>query len=401
MKMWHFYCPNIIYGEDAIDFVEKIKGERCFIVTDKIIEELGYLKILTDKLDKFGKKYSVFADVIPDPHEEDVIKGKDKCIEYNPDLIIALGGGSVIDSAKGIWAIYEYPEYTLDDINPFNDQLYDFANKAKFIAIPTTSGTGSEVTWAAIISRFQDNAWRKMSLPHMSLVPTYAIVDPIFPMGMPPKLTVNTAFDALAHAIEGYISSWRNEFCNALGLKAIELIFKYLPIVYKDANNKEGRDLLHQAATMAGLAFSNSQVHLGHAMGHSLGAIFSSPHGEAVGLFLRYVTQYLLNSPVEPNESIEVYSNIAKKLGWAKWSDDPKKAAYVVVEKINELQKEVDFVTNLKDLGIKREDFDSNLGKLISLCYQDPSSVMAPRTPNKEEFTKLYTYAYEGKDIDF
>ena len=159
--MWHFYCPNIIYGEDAIDFIEKIKGERCFIVTDKTIEDLGYLKILTDKLDKFGKNYSVFADVVPDPHEEDVmkgkeecikyapdcvlaakssrssvfadvipdphekdvIKGKDKCIEYNPDLIIALGGGSVIDSAKGIWAIYEYPEYTLDDINPFNDQF--------------------------------------------------------------------------------------------------------------------------------------------------------------------------------------------------------------------------------------------------------------------------------------
>jgi len=399
--MWHFYCPNIIYGESALNFIENLKGERCFIVTDKIIEKLGYLKILTDKLDKYKKEYSVFSEVVPDPHEEDVIKGKMKCNEYQPDLIIALGGGSVIDSAKCIWALYEYPEYTLDDISPFSAQLYEFAKKAKLIAIPTTSGTGSEVTWAAIISRFQNNAWRKMSLPHMSLVPTFAIVDPIFPEGMPQKLTVDTAFDALAHAIEGYISSWRNEFSNALGLKAIELIFKYLPIVYNDGSNKEARDFMHQAATMAGLAFSNSQVHLGHAMGHSFSAIFPTHHGQAVGLFLRYVTQYCLNIPSEPNVCIGIYSNIAKKLGWAKWDDEPKIAAYIVVEKIDELQKQMDFTTNIKDLGVSREDFNKNLDNLIGLCYQDPSSAMAPRTPNMAEFAKLFNYAYEGKDIDF
>ena len=297
--------------------------------------------------------------------------------------------------------MYEYPDFTLDNIDPFSDQLYDFANKAKFIAIPTTSGTGSETTWAIVISRFEQNVWRKASLSHTSLVPTYAIVDPVFTLGMPPELTKLTGFDALAHSMEAYISMWRNEFSNALGLKAIELIFKYLPTAYNDGNNKEARDYMHQAATMAGLAFGNSQAHLAHAMGHSWAAIFHTTHGQAVGLFLRYITQYCLNAPGETNESIKMYSLLAKKLGWAKWSDDPKKAAYVVVEKINELQKEVDFITNLKDLGIKREDFDSNLGKLISLCYQDPSSVMAPRTPNKEEFTKLYTYAYEGKDIDF
>ena len=399
--MWHFYSPNIIYGEDSLNFLENIKGKKCFIVSDKVIEDLGYIKIVTDKLDKIGKAYSVFTDVIPDPHEEDVMKGKEQCIKYAPDLIIALGGGSVMDTAKGIWAMYEYPDYTLDNINPFSDQLYDFANKAKLVAIPTTSGTGSEVTWAAIISRFENEVWRKMSLPHMSLVPTFAIVDPIFPIGMPQKLTVNTAFDALAHAVEGYVSSWRNEFSNALGLKAIELIFKYLPIAYKDGNNIVARDFMHQASTMAGLTFSNSQCHLGHAMGHSLGGVFPIHHGQAVGLFLRYITQYCLNNPVEPNDSIEVYSNIAKKLGWAKWEDNPKDAAYRVLEKIEELQKEVNFVTNLKDLGITREEFDQNLSKMISLCYQDPSSAMGPRTPNKEEFTNLYKYAYEGKDIDF
>ncbi|MCK4285065.1 MAG: iron-containing alcohol dehydrogenase [Candidatus Lokiarchaeota archaeon] len=399
--MWHFYSPNIIYGEGALNFIENLKGEKCFIVTDKIIEELGYLKILTDKLDTYKKKYSIFTEVVPDPHEEDVLKGKKRCNEYEPDLLIALGGGSVIDSAKCIWAMYEYPEYQIDNINPFDAQLYDFANKAKLIAIPTTSGTGSEATWAAIISRLQDNAWRKMSLPHMSLVPTFAILDPIFPEGMPQKLTVNTAFDALAHAMEGYISSWRNEFSNALAVKAIELIFKYLPIVYNEGSNKEARDFLHQAATMAGLAFSNSQIHLGHAMGHSFSAIFPIPHGQIVGLFIKYITQYCLNNPIEPNEAIEIYSDIAKKLGWAKWEDKPKKAAYCVIEKIKELQDQTKFITNIKDLGIDREKFNKNLDQMIGLCYQDPSSVMAPRTPNMEEFAKLYNYAYEGKDVDF
>ena len=399
--MWHFYSPNIIYGEDALEYIEKIKGIKCFIVTDKNLEELGYLKILTDKLNKFSKNFITFTDVVPDPHEEDIIKGKAKCNEYGPDLIIALGGGSVIDSAKAIWAMYEYPEYTLDDINAFNDNLYDFANKAKMIAIPTTSGTGAETTWALVISRFENGVWRKIGTNHASLVPTYAIVDPIFPKGMPQKLTVNTAFDALAQAIEGYSSSWRNEFSDAIGLKTIELIFKYLPVVFEDENNLKARDFLHQAASMSGLAYGNSQVHLAHTMGHSWAAVFHTHHGQAVGLFLPYIIQFCLNASGETNDAIRFCSDMAKKLGWAKWEDDEKKAAFIVCERIREFQKEVDFISNLKDLGVEKEDFEKNLEKLVSLCFQDVCGVMAPRTPTKEEFIKLYTYAYDGKNVDF
>jgi len=399
--MWQFLCPSIIYGEDALNFLEKLKGKKCFIVTDKVIEELGYLKVLTDKLDKFGKIYTAFTDVVPDPHEEDVLEGKKQCIDYSPDLIIALGGGSVIDSAKAIWALYEYPEYVYDDIFPFNDQLYDFANKSKMIAIPTTSGTGAEATWAIVISKLQQGLWRKAATNHTSLVPTYAIIDPIFPKGMPQKLTINTAFDALAQAMESYISSWRNEFSSAFGLKAIELIFKYLPIVYKDGDNMEARDYLHQAATMSGLAYGNSQVHIGHSMGHSWSTVFHTHHGQSVGIFLPYVTQYCLNAPGETNDSIVLNSDLAKKLGWAKWNDDDKKAAYIVIEKIKELQKKVEFISNLKDLGVSREDFEKNIDKLLSLCYQDACVTMAPRTPTKTDFIEIFTYAYEGKNIDF
>ena len=399
--MWYFFSPGIIYGEDAIDFLQNITGEKCFIVTDKILDELGYVKILTDKLENFGKKYEIFKDVRPDPTEEGVLKAKEKCISYAPDLIIALGGGSVMDTAKAAWALYEYPDFNVDDLHPFNMELYNLGKKAKMIAIPTTSGTGAETTWAVVISRYEEEVWKKLEQAHKGLIPTYAIVDPIFPAGMPPELTRDTAFDTLAHSVEGLVSVWRNEFSDALCIKAVELVFKYLPIAYKDGKNIEARDFLHQAATIAGLGFGNGQAHMGHSMGHSWGAVFHTPHGRVVGLFLPYVTQYCLNNPDENDKTIEILGRSAKKLGWANWNEDNKKAAFKIIEKIKGLMKEVKLPTSLKDLGITKEDFDSNLDMLVNLCFQSSSSVMSPRSPNAEDYRKIFTHAYEGKDIDF
>ncbi len=399
--MWYFYSPNIIYGEDSLDFIQNIKGNKCFIVTDKNIEKLGYLKILTEKLEKFGKKFQVFNEVIPDPREQGVLKAREQCNFYSPDLIIALGGGSVIDTGKTTWVLYEFPELNIDDIHLFRSDLYETGKKAKFIAIPTTSGTGSEATNGTIISRLEDDIWKKFIYAHRGITPTYAIVDPIFPKGMPPNLTVDTAFDALSHAIEGMVSNWKNEFSNAMGLKAIELIFKYLPIVYKDGKNLEARDYLHQAATMAGLAFSNSQVHIGHGMGHSWGAVFHTHHGKTVGILLPYISQFCLNNPDKDDETLEIYSKIAKQLGWTKWDEDNKKAAFKAVDKIKELQKTVDFPAKLQDLGVSRTDFENNIDMLVACCFQDATSVMTPRSITDEYYRKIYYYAYEGKDIDF
>ena len=399
--MWFFFGPKIIYGEDALDFVENISGEKCFIFTDKVLEDLGFLKILTDKLDKFGKNYTVFNDILPDPREEGVLKATELCKKYEPELIIALGGGSVMDTAKTVWCLYEFPELVLDDIHAFRADLYDMGKKAKMIAIPTTSGTGAETTYVTVISRYEDEIWKKFLYLHRGLIPTYAIVDPIFPAGMPPRLTADTAFDALSHSIEALGTIWRNELSTALATKAIEIIFEYLPIAYKDGNNKEARDKLHLAATVAGLAFGNANVHIGHTLGHSFGSMYHVPHGRSVGIVLKYVTQFIMNNPQDREEVLAVYSKLAKQLGWVNWKENDEKAAYVVIEKVEQLQKEVDFPTSLKETGVSKEDFENNLEELVNLCYQDASSVLAPRSPSSEEFKQIYRYCFEGKNIDF
>ncbi|MFX1304500.1 MAG: iron-containing alcohol dehydrogenase [Promethearchaeota archaeon] len=399
--MWFFYSPNVIFGEDSLNFLENISGSRCFIVTDKGIEEVGLLRILTEKLDKYQRKYMIFNEVVPDPHEEDVMKGKEECIKYAPDLIIAIGGGSVIDTAKAIWCLYEFPEYTIDNIQINSTELFEMGKKAKMIAITTNSGTGAETTNVAVISRYEDNVWKKVFCMNKGLVPTYAIVDPIFTRNMPPNITTSSAFDALAHSVECLVSLWGNEFSNALALKAIELIFKYLPLAYKNGENKKARDMMHQAATISGLAFGNAQVMLAHTLGHIFGSLFHVPHGIACGISLPYAVQYILNDPNESSEGVKIYSKLAKQLGWAKWDEDDKKAAYKVVHNIKELQKKVNFPSSLKETGVSKNDFEENFKTLIMLCFQEATSVLVPRIPNKAEFEKLFTYAYEGKDVDF
>ncbi|MEJ2249360.1 MAG: iron-containing alcohol dehydrogenase [Candidatus Lokiarchaeota archaeon] len=393
--MWFFFSPKIIYGEDAIDYIEHIAGKKCFIVTDKIIEDLGFLKILTDKLKEYNKEWTVFNEVEPDPKEESIIKGKEKCLEYEPDIIFGLGGGSVMDVAKSIWAIYEYPQYDLDSFYPFNEDLYNLGNKAKMVAIPTTSGTGAETTWAVVISRYEDDVWKKYEQAHKGLIPMYAIVDPIFPAGMPPKLTIATGFDALAHSLEAVVSKWRNEFSDAMCLKAVEMIFQFLPLAEKNGDNMEARDKMHQAATMAGLGFGNSQAHLGHTMGHVWGALFHVTHGICVGICLPYITQFCLNDTDENNETREILSKFAKQLGWAKWDENDMRAAEIVIEKVKELQKQVGFPTTLAETGVSREQMDQNMETLINLCFQSSSSVMSPRSANAEAFKKFLIFLYE------
>jgi len=399
--MWFYFGTNVAYGEEALNFLENIPFSKTFIVTDKVLVDLGVVKILTDRLDQIGKKYEIFTEVQPDPHEEDIMKGKEACIAYAPDLIIGVGGGSVIDSAKAIWGMYEYPEFTIDDFHPFNPDLYNLAKKAKMLAIPTTSGTGAEATWAIVVSRLDKGIWIKLEQAHKGIVPNYSILDPVFVASMPKNLTAATGFDALAHSLESITSGWKNDYSDAMALKAVELIFKYLPIAYEDGKNMEARDMMHQAANIAGLSFGNSQAHIGHALGHCLGAVFHTAHGNAVGLFLPYILQYNMNDPDEANETIPILGKFAKQLGLAKWADDDKEAAKLVINEVKELQKKVDLPMKLEDVGISKEDFDKQVDTIVDLCLQSGCTTMSPRVPGVDDFKKILQYAYEGKDIDF
>ncbi|MBD3353458.1 MAG: iron-containing alcohol dehydrogenase [Candidatus Lokiarchaeota archaeon] len=399
--MWYFYSPTIVFGPDSLDFLENIKGNKIFIVTDPDLVKLKLVDIVTDKLKELSKQYMIFSEVEPDPHEDTIIKGAEKCKEYAPDLIIGFGGGSSMDTAKSIWAFYENdrPDFGVDDFHPFQD--LNLGRKAKMIAIPTTAGTGAETTWAVVITRIKEDGTNiKLEQVNKELIPTYAIVDPVFTKGLPPKLTAATGFDAVAHILEGLISSWKNDFSDALGIRAFDLIQKYLPRAYKDGSDEEAREHMSNAATMAGLCFGNSQVILGHSLGHVLGATFHVPHGLAVGLFLPYVLQYCLNDP-ENDEAKEILGRASKMVGLADWSDSDGAASKKLIQGVKDLQKQVDFPQAIKEIGISKEDFEAKLDFMGEMCLESGAGVMSPRSADSTMYKKLYQYAYDGKDVDF
>ncbi|WP_371806801.1 iron-containing alcohol dehydrogenase [Candidatus Lokiarchaeum ossiferum] len=395
-----FVSPKTVYfGEDALDQFESIKGQKCFIVTDKILVKLGIVKILTDKLQEFEKSWEIFDGVEPDPHEDTILKAKELCAKFEPDLIIGLGGGSSLDAAKAVWFLYEHDDFGIDDLNPFED--LHMGIKAKCVAIPTTSGTGAEATWAVIVTRTdEDGLQSKLEQAHFDVLPTYAIVDPIFTTNLPQSLTVATGFDALAHSCEGLVSEWKNDLADGMCLHAISLVKQYLPMVVEDGKNQLAREKMANAATIAGLGFGNSQVTIGHSLGHSLGAVFHITHGISVGVVLPYILQFYLNNSDDDSATI-ILGLAAKKTGIAQWDDDNKQAAHKLIEYIVSLQKQLNFPSKLSECGITREQLDSQMGRLVDLTNESASITMSPRDASDDEIQKLLEYVFEGTMIDF
>lgn len=394
--MWYFYSPIVVFGEDSLDYLETIEGKTCFIVTDNTIKELGLLDILTNVLQNAGKEWHIFCEVEPDPREETIYKAAEHCKKYAPDLIIGLGGGSVIDAAKGVWVLYEHPEFNnIDEIHPFQD--LKTGTKSRLVAIPTTSGTGAETTWAVVITREKNGTPVKLEQGNKKVIPTYAIVDPIFTEKMPPLLTAGTGFDVLGHSIECLISTWQNEFSDGLALQAIRLVFEYLPKAVKEGSNLKAREKMHNAATMAGLAFGNAQVTFGHTIAHVLGAVFHVPHGKAVGMSLPYAMEYC----VADAKSAQKMGWAAKSVGAAQWTDKDTKAAQKLIKNVKLLQKKTGIPQSLQEVGIGKKDLQNNMDTLIGLCLESASTVMTPRDIGTTEFKKIFEYMYRGDSIDF
>jgi alcohol dehydrogenase class IV len=387
--MWEITVPRIIAaGEGALEYLKRVEGHRALIVTGKTVKKMGFADKVKGYLMDAGIESEVF-EVEPEPSVETVIRGAGVARNLGPDLIIGLGGGSNIDAAKAIWTLYERPDLEAGSINPFTK--LGLRKKARLIGIPTTSGSGSEVTWATVITSPAEE--RKMELANKELVPDIAIVDPELPRAMPRKLAAETGLDALTHAIEAYVNTLGNDFSDALAIKAIQLVFEYLRRSYGNPADNEAKSKMHIAATLAGMAFSNSDVAIVHALGHVAGGVLKVPHARAMGIILPYSIEY------NAKAAMKKYSEIATAIGIEAKTD--KEAVEKLVKTLRQLQRELEEPGSLKEAGIPREEFEKKLGDLASKAMKSVVLRGNPRTLNLEEARRLYTYIYDGKRIDF
>ena len=387
--MWYFVSPEIVFGEDALSRLDDLDAHRALIVCGKTVSRMGFVDIVKGHLNRPGIECQVFGEIEPEPTIATVMKGANKAQEYLPDLIIGLGGGSSIDAAKAIWVIYERPDIQLQGITPF--ESLGLRKKARLVAIPTTSGTGSEANSNLVIS--DESEQRKLGLANREIYPDIAIVDHIFTSGMPPQLVADSGMDAMTHAIEGYTSQCRNHFSDGLCLKAIQLVFSYLLRSYHNRDDQEAREKMHIAASIAGLGFGNSMLGIAHGMGHSLGSVFHVPHGRAVGMFLPYTVEF------NGTCTDYLYSEIAGVLKLR--AANETEAVVNLAEAIRRLAKDLKQPLTIQELGIPYTDFIDSLPTLVSNADTDTSTVMSARIPTSNEFEKLFRYAYAGKNIDF
>jgi alcohol dehydrogenase class IV len=387
--MWFFISPHIVYGEGALDYLDELEGRRALVVTDATMVRLGLVDRVRSHLDLAGIEVHVFAEVEPEPSVQTVLAGAAVAREVEPDWIIGLGGGSPMDAAKAIWVLYERPDIEPAEISPLID--LGLRRKARMIAIPTTSGTGSEATWGIVLTDTEEQ--RKMGLGNRENAPDIAIVDPEMAAGMPPGLTADTGLDALTHAVEGYTCTWHTDLTDGLCLTAARLVFEYLPRAVADGADMEARERMHNAATCGGLGFGNAMASMAHAMGHALGAAFHVPHGRAVALYLPCAIEFAAR------EAPERFAELAGYLGCSDVGGE--KAARALAQRVRELCRRVGNPTSVAEDGVKREDYEAQLGNLVDNAINDTQMLTAVRAPDYDELRRLFLYAYEGRPVDF
>lgn len=388
--MWSFTSPEIVFGEDALNRLEELQGERAVIVTDATILQLGFPKRVQEVLNTAGIASEVFAEVEEEPSLQTIRRGARYLDEYQPDWIIGLGGGSCMDAAKAMWVLYERPDLPPEAISPL--EILGLRGKARLVTIPTTAGTGSEVGYASVLTDLEEN--RKLTLGSRETTPDIAIVDPQFTADLPRQLTADTGADVLTHAVEGYTSTWANDFTDGPCLKAIHLVFRYLPrAVERGAEDPRAREKMANAAAIAGLALGNSQVALAHAMGHAAGTCLPLPHGRITALFLPYTIEF------NAAAGVGRYRDIAYILGLS--AEDEAQAAATVARAVRELLVSIGQPRSLLEAGVAEADFEAHLGEICEHTEIDTSILMARRIPERAEIEQLFRYAFRGRRVDF
>ena len=412
VNMQWFKVPEKIYFEaGSIAYLEKMPDiERAFIVTDESMVKLGYVDKILYHLRK-RQQYvhsEIFDAVESDPLFDTIQKGVKAMENFKPDVIIALGGGSPIDAAKGMWLFYENPDADVEGLKlKFMDirkRTYKFpklGTKCKMVAIPTTSGTGSEVTSFAVITDKEKN--KKYPLADYELTPDVAIVDPDLVMSLPKSITADTGMDVLTHAIEAYVSNMASDYTDGLAEKATELIMKYLETAYDDGTNKEAREKVHNASTIAGMAFTNAFLGINHSLAHKMGAEFHMPHGRINAILLPYVIRYNSSKPTKfvsfPKYEYFIadqkYYELAKKVGLK--ADTVEEAINNLIEKIKQMNEHMNIPKSFKEAGIEEQEFLSKVDMLADRAFEDQCTTANPRVPLVTELKQILLDSYYGK----
>ena len=415
-NMLWFRTPEKVYIKKgclpvALDELRTVRGaKKVFIVTDSFLYQNGYTRPITDKLDEMGIQHATFFNVQPDPTLANATEGAAQMRSFAPDTIIALGGGSAMDAAKIMWVLYEHPEVDFMDMAmrfiDIRKRIYTFpkmGEKAYFIAIPTSAGTGSEVTPFAVIT--DEKTGVKYPLADYELLPNMAIIDTDFHMSAPKGLTAASGIDAVTHAIEAYAAMLATDYTDALALKALKVIFEYLPRAYDNGSvDVEAREKMANAATMAGMAFANAFLGICHSMAHKLGAFHHLPHGVANALMIEEVIRFNAEdrpvkmgtfSQYDHPHTLARYVEIADYLG-IKGSTDKEKLEGLI-QAINSLKARVGIKETIKDYGIDEDTFLSTLDEMVEQAFDDQCTGANPRYPLMSEIKQMYLNAYYGK----
>ncbi|MBT2654112.1 bifunctional acetaldehyde-CoA/alcohol dehydrogenase [Bacillus sp. ISL-18] len=407
---WFKVPSQVFFERNSVQTLAAIPGiTKAFIITSGSPLKNGYV----DKVLYYLKKnqnsiqFETYSNIEPEPTLETVMDGADRMRKFQPDFIIALGGGSVMDVAKAMWLFYEHPD---TDFRSLTQKFFDptkrvvkfpeMRTKAKFVAIPTTSGTGSEVTAFSVITDKKANI--KYPLADFQLTPDVAIVDPQFVMTVPNHVTADTGMDVLTHAIEAYVSVLANDFTDGLALKAIQLVFQYLPRAYRDGVDELAREKMHNASTIAGMAFANSFLGINHSLAHVLGAQFKISHGRANAILLPHVIRY---NAAKPNKFMtypkyehfiadQRYAEIARMLGLP--ASTTEEGIESLIKAVVSLAQELDIPMSIQANGVKKEEFESKVAELAELAFDDQDTIANPKQPFISELAEIYQQAFKG-----
>ena len=377
-----FAIPNEIkFSENSLEHLASLSGDKAVLVTGgNSMKKYGFLDKASEYLKKANIESVIIDGVEPNPSVDTVQKGKKRMLEFNPDWVIAIGGGSAIDAAKIMWAFYEHPDLKFDEIIEVNS-IPKLRNKAKFIAIPSTSGTASEITAFSVITDTKEKI--KYPIVSSEIIPDIAIVDPEIPATMPPHITANTGMDVMAHAVESYVSTNASDYTDPLAKKAINLVFDYLPEATENGDNMKAREKMHNASTMAGMAFSNSSLGIIHSLAHKIGGELHITHGLANAILLPYVIEYNYDAAQNKFAKIENHLEIDS-----------------LADEIRKLNKKIGIPSSFQKidwLDFTDEDFENILSRMSKNALEDPCTLTNPKNPNVDDMKDLYQKSYYGK----